>query len=174
MKSFAFEIARKVNKVARNEVLASVDKSAYKAVVKEKGSGKKKNTATSLFEKTGGQHQLLLDHERKEMEKKEDIEKEQEEQEIQKEERKRKRKEDEERKEERKRQRKERKEEEIKHLEESKCQADGCRFRYNKGNVRAPKWFFCPCKKFCVCPTHKIHDFFEQKKKEHLENCQKE
>jgi hypothetical protein len=33
-------------------------------VVKEKLGSKQQNTATSLFEKTGGQHQLLLDHER--------------------------------------------------------------------------------------------------------------
>ena len=162
-----------MNEAARNEVLLSIDKTVYQRVAKEKHGSKKKNTAASLFEKTGGQHHLLLDHERVEKEKKDEIAKEQEERKNEKEERKRKHEEEDESKEERKRQRKEKQEEKMRCLKESKCQFEGCRFMYKEGNVRAPNWFTCLCKKFYVCPSHKLHDFFEQKKKEHLENCQK-
>ncbi len=70
MKSIAFEVAQKVNESAQFEVLNSIDKTSYCAVVKEKHGSKWQNTATSLFEKTGGQHHLLLNHERAEKAKK--------------------------------------------------------------------------------------------------------
>ena len=62
-----------MNKSAQIEVLNSIDKTSYCAVVKEKHGSKRQNTATSLFEKTGGQHHLLLDHERAEKAKKDEM-----------------------------------------------------------------------------------------------------
>lgn len=175
MKAQAFEVARKVNEAARNEVVRSVDKTLYQKVIREKKGGKKKNTATALFEKTGGQQHLLLEHERAEREKKEELKKDQEESKKAREERKRKRRmEEDEKKEERKRQRKEKKEEEMKVLARSTCQIAGCRFKFNEGNVRAQQWYSCSCKSFYVCPSHKLDDLFEQLKKEHSEKCQKE
>lgn len=91
MKAHAFEVARKVNEAACFEVVHSVDRTLYQKVIREKKEGKKKNTATALFEKTGGQQHLLLEHERAEREKKEELKKDQEESKKAREERKRKR-----------------------------------------------------------------------------------
>jgi hypothetical protein len=174
MKALAFEVARKVNEEARSEVLRSVDKVSYRtAGIKEKPLGPKTNSATVLFAKTGGRHDLLLEHEQGEKDKRVQIEKEQEERKKEKEERKRKRVEEEERKVERKRQREEKKEAEIRLLRDAECQFEGCSAVYIDTLVRAPNWLSCQCEKFYLCPTHKVHGVAQQLQERHHEICGK-
>jgi len=173
LKAQAFEAARNANEFARKEVLASMDKTVLRTVgIKEKHSSVRQNSATMIFEKTGGRHELLLDHEREETAKKEEQVREREERKKTQEERKRRRIEEEDRREERKRQKKAREEEAAKKLKEASCRIPGCRFSYYSELVRASLWISCHCNKFYICPSHGGLELVNQLQQEHLKDCE--
>ena len=173
LKAQAFEAAQNANEFAHKEVLGSMDKTVLRVVgIKEKRSSVRQNTATMIFEKTGGRHELLLVHEREETAKKEELAREQEERKKNQQERKRRRIEEEEIREERKRQKQAKEEEAAAKMKEASCRIPGCRFSYYSELVRASQWVSCRCKKFYVCPSHRGLAFVSQLQQEHLKDCE--
>ena len=127
LKEQAFEAAQNVNEAACQEVLKLMDKTAYKAIgCKEKKSMPRQNSAMLTFKKTGSHHDLILEHEQEEKDKREELRKEQEDRHLAQRERKKKK----------KRKRKEAKKlEELQKIKEATCQFQGCKFIYHDSLV---------------------------------------
>lgn len=165
LKELVSEMTIRVHEKALHNINQHVD-TIEKVLVPKKQQ--RKNTATSIFEKTGGRFEKQLEYEKQRREEKLDKRKEQEEKKKEREERKRKKDEEASVKREEKRRKVEktkegnektkRKEDKEKEKEEEKmktsCHFEGCLYTYSHGGHRSGSWYVCLCGFFFLCYSH--------------------
>lgn len=174
LKARAFELALSLNAKAKDTVLKHAENSFERTVgIQKRSENPKRNSATDLFQKTHGKHELHLEHERRERLKKAEKASQLEEKKKEQEERKRKREEEEDLKEKRKRERIAKKDDEMRIYLERKCQAQPCKFAYDPSLMRASMWLFCSCNKYYICPAHKECSKSSLLMAEHVLRCEK-